>query len=76
MAKVLVRNLEERVVNRLKQRARQKNRSLQTELQMILERAAVADVSAFRSLTTRVRKKLSTRKHSDSAASIRSDRRR
>ena len=76
MARVLVRNLAERVVTRLKHRARQNNRSLQTELQIILERAAVADVSEFRSLAARLRKKMGRRKQSDSAALIASDRRR
>jgi len=58
MARVLVRNLDERVVSRLKKRARQNDRSLQAELEIILERAAAADVADFRSLAARIRQKL------------------
>jgi len=58
MASVLVRNLDERVVSRLKKRARQNDRSLQAELKIILERAAAADVADFRSLAARIRQKL------------------
>jgi antitoxin FitA-like protein len=42
MATVLIRNPDDRVISRLEQRARQNHRSLQAELQIILERAAVA----------------------------------
>ena len=76
MTNILVRNLPERVVARLKQRARRNKRSLQTELQIVIERGAMADVAEFRSLAAKVRKELSGRKHSDSAALIRTDRRR
>jgi len=58
MASVLVRNLDERVVSRLKKRARQNHRSLQAELEIILKRAAAADVADFRSLAARIRQKL------------------
>jgi len=76
MAKVLVRNLDEHVVARLKRRARVNERSLQAELEIILERAAAVDVADFRSLATRIRQKLSARRHSDSASLIAADRRR
>jgi plasmid stability protein len=76
MARVLVRNLDERVVSRLKKRARQNDRSLQAELEIILKRAAAADVADFRSLGARIRQKLSGRHHTDSASLIAADRRR
>lgn len=40
MAQVLVRNLNDRVVARLKKRARTQGRSLQAEVKTILEEAA------------------------------------
>lgn len=40
MAQILVRNLDERVARRLKQRARRAKRSLQAEVKLILEQAA------------------------------------
>lgn len=76
MAKVLIGNLDNRIVNRLKKRARRNDRSLQAELQSIVERAALADVIESRDLAARIRRKLSDRKHSDSAAMLAEDRRR
>jgi len=76
MARVLIRNLDDRIVNRLKKRARRNERSLQAELQSIVERAAVADVIESRDLAARIRRKLRDRKHSDSAAMLAEDRRR
>lgn len=43
MAQVLVRNLTEKVVARLKKRAEQRGRSLQAEVKEILEQAAGSD---------------------------------
>jgi len=76
MAEVLIRNLEERVVERLKSRAARNGRSLQAELQSIVERAAVTDIVESRELAARIRRKLAGRKHSDSATLVASDRRR
>jgi plasmid stability protein len=76
MAKVLVRNLHEHVISKLKRRARRNERSLQAELQTILERAAATDIADFRSLAARIREKLGGRRHSDSTTLIAADRRR
>ncbi len=76
MPDVFIRNLDDRVLARLKERARLHDRSLQAELHIILERAAVADIAAFRSLTARIRRALTGRKHSDSASLLATDRRR
>jgi plasmid stability protein len=76
MANVLIRNLEDRTVDKLKQRAARNDRSLQAELQAILERAASVDVVEGSALAARIRHKLSDRKHSDSAALVASDRKR
>lgn len=76
MAKVLIRNLDERIVGRLKKRALRNDRSLQAELQTIIERAAWSDVIEARRLAARIRRNLSDRKHSDSTALVAEDRRR
>jgi plasmid stability protein len=76
MAKVLIRDLDERVVDRLKKRATRNGRSLQAELQMIVERAAAIDIVESREVAARIRRKLADRKHSDSAALLADDRRR
>jgi len=76
MARVLIRDLDEKTVDRLKKRASRNGRSLQAELQMIVERAAAIDVVESRDVAARIRKKLASRKHSDSAALVADDRRR
>ena len=76
MARVLIRDLDERTVERLKRRASRNGRSLQAELQLIVERAASIDVLESRDVAARVRRKLSGRKHSDSAVLLADDRRR
>jgi len=76
MARVLIRDLDERTVERLKRRASRNGRSLQAELQMIVERAATVDLLESRDVAARIRRKLSGRKHSDSAELLAADRRR
>lgn len=76
MARVLIRDLDERTVERLKSRAARNGRSLQAELQLIVERAAVSDMTESRELAGRIRRKLSGRKHSDTATLVADDRRR
>lgn len=76
MAQVLIRNLDDDVVDKLKARAARNDRSLQAELQVILERAAETDVVDARALAARIRQQLSGRKFSDSTKLIAEDRRR
>jgi plasmid stability protein len=77
MAKVLIRDLDDRTVARLKKRAARNGRSLQTELHSIVARAAMSPSAAEGSaLAARIRRKLGNRKHSDSTASVRDDRQR
>lgn len=76
MARVLIRDLDEQIVERLKARASRNGRSLQAELQIIVERAAMVDALDSRAVAARIRRELSGRKHSDSAALIADDRRR
>jgi plasmid stability protein len=77
MAQVLVRNLQDKVVARLKKRAAQRGRSLQAEVKRILEDAAAetdqADVwKGIEKFRERMRR--SGRVFSDSAEMIREDR--
>ncbi len=60
----------------LKKRAARNGRSLQAELQAILERAAQVDMIEARALAARIRRKFSGRTQSDSAELIAEDRRR
>jgi len=76
MAQVLVRNLKDNVVARLKKRAQNRGRSLQAEVKMILEEAAKEDSGDFWKEADRIRERLkrSGRAFSDSTALIREDR--
>ena len=76
MAKVLIRDLDERTIARLKERAARNKRSLQAELHTIVERAALMNVLDSRLVAARIRRKLSDRQHSDSAALVAEDRHR
>jgi len=79
MSDVLVRNLDEAVVEQLKARARYSGRSLQAELKLILEQAALPAPSRpsraeYRALADRVRTALGDRPQADSAALLAEDR--
>jgi len=79
MAEVLVRNLDEAVVEQLKARARGSGRSLQAELKLILEQAAPAapaqpSRAEYRALADQVRTALGDRPQTDSAALLAEDR--
>jgi plasmid stability protein len=77
MAQILVRNVEKTVVHRLKERARRRGRSLQSEVKDILVRAAAApqlDMAAARRLTQRIRRRFRPGRAPDSVELIRQDR--
>ena len=74
MAQILVRNLDERTVNRLKARARRNGRSLQAEVQSILEQAPALDMKAALKLADTIRKSFGNRQFEDSAKLIRRER--
>ena len=78
MAQVLVRNLTDNVVARLKKRAKTRGRSLQAEVKTILEEAAKDVPEDFWKEADRIREQLkrSGRKFSDSAVLIHEDRER
>jgi antitoxin FitA len=75
MAQVLVRDLDESTVERLKERARQHGRSLQAEAKAILqEAAAMFTMEEALANSKDWHRRLAGRKHSDSAALLREDR--
>ena len=74
MAQIIVRNLDDVVVDRLKTRARDNDRSLEAEVRHILEQSAKMDMAQARLIVMERRKKLQGRKFSDSVELIREDR--
>ncbi|MDP2168564.1 MAG: Arc family DNA-binding protein [Thermodesulfovibrionales bacterium] len=77
MAQILVRDLNEEVVGRLKSRAKKDGRSLQSEVRLILEQAAhepKVNVEMARALVEKTRKKFKGRKFPNSVELIREDR--
>ena len=74
MAQVLVRDLKADVVARLKARAKQRGRSLQTELKDILDQASRQSAFDARALAARIRRHLGGRGHSDSVKLLAEDR--
>ena len=75
MGQILVRDLDDRIVKRLKARARRKGHSLQAEVKGILEQqAAVLDPEEAWKLVDTIRKRLGNRQFDDSARLIRKDR--
>jgi plasmid stability protein len=74
VGQVLVRNLPDKVVRKLKKRARQRRRSLQEELKDILEQAAQQQATNVQAEIKRIRKLFAGRKFSDSSDLIRQDR--
>ncbi|MFM8552000.1 MAG: FitA-like ribbon-helix-helix domain-containing protein [Nitrospiraceae bacterium] len=75
MAQVLVRQLDDRVVERLKRRAKEHGRSLQSEVKTILEEAAPDYEAAWKRIERfRARLEGSGRRFSDSTELVREDR--
>lgn len=74
MAQVVIRNIDEDAMRRLKSRAARKGISLERELRTILTEAARADRTGFGDRASAFRRKLADRRHSDSTRLIRKDR--
>ena len=77
MAQILVRNMDEEVIERLKKRAKEDGRSLQTEVKSILEKAAYeprVDMETARKMCEEFRRKFKGRKFPDTVELIREDR--
>jgi plasmid stability protein len=74
MAQVVIRNIDDEAMARLKARARRKGVSLERELRAILLETARLDEAGFREQAAAFRRKLAGRRHSDSTRLIREDR--
>jgi antitoxin FitA len=77
MPDVLVRDVDEKVLARLKTRAESHGRSLGSELRVILEQASKqVEMATALELAERMSRKLEGRRHTNSAKLLREDRRR
>jgi len=76
MGRILIRDLDDETVRRLKERARRHGRSLQGEARLILTHAAGLTFDDARKLARQWQKKLAGRKLPDSTSLIREDRQR
>jgi plasmid stability protein len=79
MSEILVRNVDETVVEQLESRAQKNGRTLQAELKLILEQAArqaSARISRaeYRALADEIRASIGVRPQADSAALLAEDR--
>ena len=71
MGQILVRNLDDRVVGRLKKRAGKAGRSLQAEVKLILEQESRIDPADAWALAEKIRASFGKRRFPDSAKTIR-----
>ena len=76
MPDILVRGLDAETVKRLKARANQHGRSLQSEVKMLVERAAGAGGERIAAVLKRWEGRFAGRRFSSSARLIREDRKR
>ncbi len=76
MGDILIRNLDEQTLKRLKAQAKEHGRSLQSEVRLLVKRAAGADVDQIAAMFDGWRKRFRGRRFSDSVRLIREDRKR
>ena len=74
MANILVRNLDDEVLNELKSAAKAHGRSLQAEIHAVLRTASARRLAETRRLSTQWLKRLGGSTQTDSATLIREDR--
>ena len=74
MAQVVIRNIDDDAIRRLKARAARKGVPLERELRAILTEASNADRTGFEARAAAFRRKLAGRRHRNSTALIREDR--
>jgi antitoxin FitA len=76
MPNVLIRDLDEELLNRLKKAAEENRRSVQAEIHSILEHADVLNRARTRRISAKWLRRLAGTTQSDSAELIREDRER
>ncbi|HAH51875.1 MAG TPA: hypothetical protein DCL80_11725 [Balneola sp.] len=76
MPDVLIRNIDEKTLNKLKKRAEKNNRSLQAELKILLEEEASMNMDEAKDMVREIYEKYKAegRVFSDSVKDIREDR--
>ena len=74
MASLLLRDLDDKVLKRLKAAAKANHRSLQAEIHAVLLHASTLKMAETRRLSAQWLKRLRRSDHSDSAGLIRDDR--
>jgi hypothetical protein len=74
MAQMTVRNLDDAAYQRLKERAKANNRSLEAEAREILSAAVKPSLAGFAQWSKEFREKIGSRYKGDSTAEIRADR--
>jgi plasmid stability protein len=74
VAQIVIRNIDDEAMRRLKARAARRGVSLERELRTILTEAARADRTGFGDRAAAFRRRLAGRRHSDSTTLIRKDR--
>jgi plasmid stability protein len=74
MPNLLIRDLDDDVLQGLKAAAKANGRSLQAEIHDVLRRANTRNLAETRRLSARWLQRLKSRSHSDSTALIREDR--
>ncbi len=76
MRQMTIRNIEDEVYQRLKDRARASRRSLEAEVRALLHQAAVPDRTGVARRAAALRARLTGRYKGDATAAIRADRER
>ena len=76
MPNVLVRDVDEKVLEKLKNKASRNGRSLQREVQIILNEAIDFEPLSDAEVARKIKNSLRGRQHSDSAELLREDRNR
>ncbi len=76
MRQLLVRNLDEDTIKRLKALAKQHGRSLQGQVKIVLEEAAMLPVNQVSALVERWQRRFAGKRFRDSTRILREDRRR
>jgi plasmid stability protein len=75
MANVTIRNLDDEVMERIRERARRHHRSVEAELRDIITRTVKpVDIEAFKARAAAIRARTAGRQQSDSTDLVREDR--
>ena len=74
MAQILIRDLDESLVERLERRARRNSRSLEAEVKLVLEQAAGMEPEAVSAAVDKIRRRIGNRAFADTADIIREGR--